>query len=57
VRGNHDGPSMIRRFPVPGDVAFTRPVPPYPREYRYGGRGDPAKAESFRSVEPGPTRR
>ena len=50
VEGNHDGPSMIRRLPVAGEVEFTRPIPPYPREYRYSGKGDPASAESFRIV-------
>jgi feruloyl esterase len=52
VAGNHDGPSMIRRLPVDGEVRFTRPIPPYPREYRHSGRGDPASADSYRIVAP-----
>lgn len=57
VAGNHDGPSMIRRLPVDGEVRFTRPIPAYPRAYRYGGKGDPSRADSFRIVEPASTSR
>jgi feruloyl esterase len=33
-----------------GNVAFTRPVYPYPRQAKYKGAGDPNKAENFESV-------
>jgi len=55
LEGNHDGPSMIRPFPRrPDEEAFTRPIYPYPLQYRYSGKGSPEAAASFRAVEPRP---
>jgi pimeloyl-ACP methyl ester carboxylesterase len=35
LRGTHAGPSMIRSFPRDAaEIEFTRPILPYPREYR-----------------------
>jgi feruloyl esterase len=46
--GNHDSPSMIRPFPrAAREEVFTRPIYPYPIEYRYSGRGAPEQAGSF----------
>jgi feruloyl esterase len=56
LAGNHDSPSMIRSFPrTPAEESFTRPVYPYPAQYRYSGRGAPELASSYRSVIPPPT--
>ena len=39
------------RFPIPADnVAFARPVFPYPAYAQYDGKGDPKAAASFRPV-------
>jgi hypothetical protein len=42
------------RYPLSSDVpvTFTRPIYPYPLWAKYKGTGDPAKASSFKAVEP-----
>lgn len=53
LRGDHESPSMIRRFPFdPRLEVFTRPVFPYPLQARYRGSGDPASAASFEAFDP-----
>lgn len=53
LKGSHEGPSMIRMFPVgPADQVFTRPIYPYPLQARYDGKGDPDDAESFHALDP-----
>jgi feruloyl esterase len=43
--------ARIGRFPISADsIEYTRPLYPYPRGYRYDGRGDPARASSFRAT-------
>jgi feruloyl esterase len=40
---------MVYHFPLaPPDVAYTRPLFPYPANARYAGSGDPNDAASFR---------
>jgi hypothetical protein len=40
-------------FPLdPANVAFSRPIYPYPAQARYLGHGDPKDATSFGMVEP-----
>lgn len=41
------------RFPLnPADIAFTRPVYPYPLRAVYKGTGDPNDSRNFRAVSP-----
>jgi feruloyl esterase len=43
----------VKAFPRdPKDIAFTRPVYPYPLQTKYKGTGDPTKAENFEPVGP-----
>ena len=46
------GPVTYAEFLTPDNVAFTRPVYPYPVQARYKGRGDPGQAESFAPFVP-----
>ena len=51
----YDGTSSFwpQRTPVdPGNVAFSRPLFPYPQVGRYQGSGDPTAASSFRAAPP-----
>jgi feruloyl esterase len=41
------GPLTYAEYLTPANVAFARPVYPYPVQARYKGRGDPTRAESF----------
>jgi feruloyl esterase len=42
--------------PAPAEVAFSRPVYPYPRVPQYRGKGDSADAASYAPAEPKPSR-
>lgn len=50
--GGFAGPVTYARYLTPENVAFSRPVYPYPALARYSGRGDPAKAESWVPASP-----
>jgi feruloyl esterase len=44
---------LLTGFPdKPEDIAFTRPIYPYPLETQYKGSGDPDKAENFEPAAP-----
>lgn len=44
----------VRNFPIPDhEIAFSRPVFPFPDQAVYDGVGDPKAAASFRRVPPG----
>lgn len=50
--GRFAGPVTYREFLTPDNVAFTRPVYPYPVQARYSGRGDPDDAANWRPHRP-----
>jgi feruloyl esterase len=50
---NDPGIVGIVYFPLKADeIEMTRPVYPYPEVARYGGTGDPNRAENFRRAVP-----
>jgi hypothetical protein len=53
LRGAQGGPSMIRMFPrEAAEIELTRPIFPYPLEYRFRGRGAASDAAAFEAVTP-----
>ncbi len=50
--GKFAGPVTYKEYLTPENVAFTRPVWPYPVQARYTGKGDPNAAESFAPYTP-----
>ncbi|GAA0334422.1 tannase/feruloyl esterase family alpha/beta hydrolase [Sphingomonas oligophenolica] len=47
---------QFARAPTAGDqVTFSRPIYPYPTQFRYKGKGDPNDYRSFAPVDPKPT--
>jgi hypothetical protein len=52
VLANFAGPVTYQRYLTPENVAFSRPIWPYPTMARYAGKGDPAMADSWTPVVP-----
>jgi feruloyl esterase len=46
------GPVTYTRYLTPANVAFSRPVYPYPVRARFSGRGNPATADNWVPVPP-----
>jgi feruloyl esterase len=46
------GPVTYKTYLGQDNVAFERPVYPYPVQARYKGKGDANRADSFEPVEP-----